>query len=63
MKCCMRCNAKRHPGCHSTCKEHADELAEDRARKKMIREAKSLEKDPPTRTARMYEGMWRRHAK
>ena len=63
MKCCMRCTTKRHPGCHSSCKNCEDELAEDRAKKERIRKAKDFAKEPATRTARRYEGLRRKYAK
>ena len=36
--CCKDCVApKRHPGCHSTCKEYKDEKAKDEKKKEKIR--------------------------
>ncbi|MDO4746466.1 MAG: hypothetical protein Q4B18_07905 [Bacillota bacterium] len=62
MKCSRNC-MRRTSTCHFNCEEYADEVVENKAKKDMIRKAKNVERETPTRIARRYERVKRYYAK
>lgn len=59
IRCCYKCTDKRHAGCHATCKEYADEKAEnDRDREERYKQncaIRSYYKDRNTKIKRKMQ--------